>query len=301
MWLVSLLAIRLYASECLALRDDTVTAADLASVAPAFGTLPPAARVAFAPAPGVTRWISPGELVRIGRQQGITAEPVGICLSRQVQTLDQERVLTAMRAAGPDYEIELLGFGPREAPSGRLEFSARTLPHVPRQPSVPVVQWRGRLVSDNGRAFPIWTRARITVRRPGLVAGKAIAAGQVIESDALSEVELADYPGWDPPLADAALITGRRARRDIAPNAPIHAPLLALRRDIERGDSVTVQLPGEATLTAQAESPGRTGETILVRNPLTGRRFPSKVTGVGKAIMSPDRSKPPEVATDDHP
>ena len=65
------------------------------------------------------------------------------------------------------------------------------------------------------------------------------------------------------------------------------------------GDTVTVEIPvtaaegadmDAATLTAQAESPGHAGETILLRNPLTGRRFSSRVTGVGRAVMKPERS-----------
>lgn len=321
MWRVSLLALiavriwplELWAAspECLPLRHDAVTAADLAPLAPAFGTLPGPVRVAWAPAPGVTRWISPGELVRIGHQLGIAVEPTGVCLARVVELLERETLLAAMRAAGAGYEIELAGFGPVELPAGRLEFSARGLPHLPRPAlptlAVPIVQWRGRLVSESGRAFPVWARARVSVRRPGLVTLRPLEAGQIVEDAAIRRVELIDYPAWEAPLADTALAIGRRVRRRIATGSPILPQLLALRRDVERGDSVEIDLltteistgpkepnGGEASakLTAQAESPGRVGELILLKNPLTGRRFSSKVTGVGRAEMTPPRTGP---------
>jgi flagella basal body P-ring formation protein FlgA len=302
MWRVSVLllvAAHAPASDCLSVRGDQITAADLAPLAPSFGTLPPAARMAWAPVPGVTRWISPGELARIGRQQGIAAEPVGICVAQAVETLDRERVLAAMRRAGADYTIELLSFGPRETPPGRIEFSVRRLPPLPRRADIPAVQWRGHLINESGRAYPIWARARITVRRTGLVTVAAIGAGELLNADALRPAELIEYPAWEAPLADPELPLGRRARRAIAAGSPVLPRMLSLRRDVERGDSVEVELPGEATLTAQAESPGRTGETILLRNPLTGRRFPCRVTGVGRARVTPEHQA--KVANDDHP
>ncbi len=289
-------------AECLALIDDAITAAHLAPLAPAFSALPGPTRVAWAPAPGVTRWISRGELIRLGHQHGLAipadSTATGVCIIRLVEPLDREKVLAAMRAAGPAYEVDLISYGPKETPPGRLEFSAQTLPHPPRPANrtlaPPLIQWRGRVVSAAGRFFPVWARARIVVRRPALVAVRPISPGEIVAADAIERLELVDYPGWEAPLADPAVAIGRRARRAIAARSPLLAPLLALRRDIERGDSVTVELPGEATLTAEADSPGRTGETILLRNPLTGRRFPSKVTGAGKAqIQAARRPVPP--------
>jgi flagella basal body P-ring formation protein FlgA len=301
MWLVSLAPLLLVAAECLPLRTDVVTAADLAAVVPAFGQLPAATQVGLAPAPGVTRWIAPGELVRIGRQQGLTVAAVGVCLFRVVETLDRARVLAAMQTAGPSFEIELLSFGPGEVPPGEIEFRSRALPPVPRQAGLPIVFWRGRLVGETGRAFPVWARARIMTRRRGLVMRHAVRAGQTIDDGAVEQVELTDYPGWAAPLADKSLVLGRRARRAIAARAPLTAQLLRVRREVERGDSVTVTLPGEATLTAQAESPGRKGEMILLKNPLTGRRFSSKVTGVGQAVVAAETKPAHPEGDDDRP
>lgn len=316
---------------CIALRSEAVTAADLAGVQAALGTLPGQTRVAWAPAPGVTRWIPAGELARIARQFGIAVSPEplleerqGLCLVRLVEAMDREKLLAAMHAAGPCYEIELISFGPASVPPGRLQFSSKNLPHLPRSPQlpaemasglpaavppaislqgshIPVIQWRGQLISESGRAFPVWARARVSVRRPGLVARRALEVGQIVGDDAIERVELIDYPAWEAPLTELGLAAGRRVRRAIPAFTPLLPQLLALRRDVERGDLVEVELPagermgepeGEAsaTLTAEAESPGRTGEMILLKNPLTGRRFSSKVTAVGRAVMMPERA-----------
>ncbi len=301
MWLVSLLLLTAEASDCLQLRSDAFNAADLAALVPAFAVLPGATRVAWAPAPGVTRWISSGELVRIGRQFGIVVPPIGICLSREVKPLDRTEVISALQAAAPSVQIELLAFGPSEAPPGKLEFLAKALPRLPREGGVPTVQWRGRLVTDSGRAYPVWTRVRLTLRRPRLIAARDLLPGTVIDTGAIEVSALEEYPGWDTPLADPALAIGRRVRRAIAAQSPILPQLLTLRRDIERGDQVTITLPGEATVTTQAESSGRTGETILLRNPLTGRRFPAKVTGAGSASMTPSPTRPKEDSDADRP
>ena len=62
------------APDCLLLRQEAVTAADLAPGLPAFAALPGLTPVAWAPVPGVTRWIPPGELARLGRQFGRSEE-----------------------------------------------------------------------------------------------------------------------------------------------------------------------------------------------------------------------------------
>ena len=282
-------------AECMRLAGEAVTAGELAQVAPEFAALPAETRVAWAPAPGVTRWIAAGELARIGRQHGLTVTGAGVCLMRAVAKLGREQLLEAMRTAGRDtagrdfggrdLAIELLAFGPAEAPPGKLEFNAKSLPPLPRQEGAPVVQWRGRLVTESGRSYPVWARARLTVKRAALVTLRPVGAGELLEASAVERVEVMEYPGWEAPVGELELAVGRRLRRAVAPRTRVLPQWLAVKRDVERGDAVAVTLPGEATLTAQAESPGRAGETILLKNPLTGRRFPSKVTGAGRATM----------------
>ncbi len=304
MWLASLLiagplASALLAASCVQVRGEQITPQDLAPVIPAFGSLSPGLRLGWAPVPGVTRWLSAGDLTRLARQHGVDVTPAavpasGLCLTRLVTALPREAVLTALAAALPQAQIELLGYGPNEAPPGQLEFAAKTLPPLPRQPGVPIVVWRGRLRTEFGRSLPVWVRARIAVTRPVVMARRDLEAGQLLTPDDLEQKEVAEYAGWIPPLADSAPLLGRRLRRALPAHLPVLPHLLAPQRDIERGDEVAVALPGEATLTARAESPGRVGDTVLLKNPLNGRRFPSKVTAPGRAVLLPPLEHPPE-------
>ena len=59
-------------------------------------------------------------------------------------------------------------------------------------------------------------------------------------------------------------------------------------REVERGEQVAVEVSsGAARLTFQAEaaSAGRTGESVVVKNPENGRLFSAKVRGKGKVAI----------------
>lgn len=304
MWLASFLiagplASALLAAACIEVRGEQITPQDLAPAIPAFASLAPDLRLGWAPVPGVTRWLSAGDLTRFARQHGVDVTPAsvpasGLCLTRRVAALPRTDLLSALAAALPHARIELLGYGPTEVPPGQLEFTAKTLPPLPRQPGVPIVVWRGRLRTEFGRSVPVWVRARIAVTRVVVAARRDLEAGQLLAADDLEQKEVAEYAGWTAPLADSAALLGRRLRRALPAHMPVLPHLLSPQRDIERGDEVAVTLPGEATLTARAESPGRVGDTVLLKNPLNGRRFPSKVTAPGRAVLLPTLDHPPE-------
>jgi hypothetical protein len=60
-------------------------------------------------------------------------------------------------------------------------------------------------------------------------------------------------------------------------------------REVERGDRITVEVTsGAARLAfeAIAESAGRQGESVLVRNPENGHMFQAKVLGDGKVVIN---------------
>ena len=58
--------------------------------------------------------------------------------------------------------------------------------------------------------------------------------------------------------------------------------------DLERGERVAVEVSsGAAVLTFQAEaaSAGRTGDSVVVKNPENGRLFSAKVQSKGKVVV----------------
>ena len=72
---------------------------------------------------------------------------------------------------------------------------------------------------------------------------------------------------------------------------PVWARVRALEqtKDVVRGERVKVEVHAGAAqlnLEGRAESGGRTGETVSVLNPKTGKRFYAQVTGKGKVLVS---------------
>jgi flagella basal body P-ring formation protein FlgA len=81
---------------------------------------------------------------------------------------------------------------------------------------------------------------------------------------------------------------GRAATRTIEPGVPIYASMLEVPLAVERGDTVTVEVTSGAAMLvfeALAESPGRAGESILIRNPENGRYFRARVEARGKVSI----------------
>jgi flagella basal body P-ring formation protein FlgA len=86
-------------------------------------------------------------------------------------------------------------------------------------------------------------------------------------------------------IADAA---GRVARRTIAAGTAIRPEWLEAPKEILRGETVQVEVVrGGAHLRLEgvAQASGAIGETIVVENPTSKRRFPARVEGKGKVVV----------------
>ena len=89
-----------------------------------------------------------------------------------------------------------------------------------------------------------------------------------------------------PIWAKVRLIDESRIRLNYDAGRP--SPPVLNRKDVERGDPVRVEA-GSGTVRlafeARAESAGRTGDMILLKNPLNGQRFQARVEGKGKVSV----------------
>jgi flagella basal body P-ring formation protein FlgA len=77
-------------------------------------------------------------------------------------------------------------------------------------------------------------------------------------------------------------------QRAIHAGEPVYASMLVAPREVERGDKVAVEVSSGAAMLAfeaTAESSGRTGDSIVVRNPENGRLFSAKVEAKGKVSV----------------
>jgi flagella basal body P-ring formation protein FlgA len=279
-----LLAAIIPALACQVIDADRIFGKDVAAASPVFAMLDANLEIGAAPFPGVQRVLRPEALVRLAKQNGIVlSEPAGaICFERATQPLTVEQILPALRQALglADATIELLDFSRFGVPHGTLEFSKSSL--------MPNGLWRGRLVYDQNRSMPVWVKARITVERTWVEASETLAAGKSIEQSQLI-MKTGPRSALDTAfVASLELVSGRRPVRTLVAGTPIAPPMLMIAHDIERGDRVAVEVKvGSAILDFQAtaESSGRAGDSIMIKNPENGRSFQAKIQDKGHVLV----------------
>jgi flagella basal body P-ring formation protein FlgA len=136
--------------------------------------------------------------------------------------------------------------------------------------------------------MPVWVKARITVQRTWVEAGESLVVGKTIDASQLNVRTGPRFP-FEPPLVESMqLLVGRKPVRTLAAGTPIALAMLAVAHDVERGDRVEVEVKvGAAILdfAATAESSGRTGDSILVKNPDNGHTFQAKIQDKGHVLV----------------
>ncbi len=277
------------AAGCITVDGEHIRAADLAAAVPAFASLAPDETLGYAPSPGARRMLGPRELERIAGRHGLTLPAAStLCVERAMERLTQERVLGTLRAAipNPEARIELLEFSRYPVPRGELEFT-RSGYAPPPDPKVPVV-WRGRLKYAGSRSVPVWARVRISVPGTRIVAAEDLPAGRPIQPSQL-RAEAAEVALFgDQGITSVDEAAGRIPRRPIRAGAPVAANTLDAPREVERGETVSVEVASGAaqlSLKAKAETAGRKGDLVMLRNPDNGRRFQARVEGQGKVTI----------------
>ena len=235
-------------------------------------------------------------------QQAASKRTAPLCLKRSAAPLQTGSILAALRTAAPGWGIELLDWPRGDYPVGRLEFSRSVLPRPPRtvqiqpgkiQPGgtrpgeIWPVTWRGVLAGSSGRRYPVWARVRLSEERVVIEATEALAAGEPLEPARLRRATREEYPLWPVPLTRIEETHGHGARRPIPAGRAVLASDLAPLPAIRRGDMVTLEVISGNTrlqLEVKAEANAQTGQTVLLKNSLNGRRFPARVIAPGKAV-----------------
>jgi len=273
------------ALACHLVEGDRISGKDLAMANPWFAGLDPALEIAPTPLPGVPRVFHPAELMRLGRSNGITwAAPVSeVCFERATEPLTAEELLPVLRSAlGIDgARIEILDFSHAGVPKGKMEFTRSGL-------SAGGV-WRGQVVYAEARSVPVWARVRVSVERTWVEANETLPAGKPISRAQLVERSGPRFPFGPVALDSMELAAGREPIRTMKPGEAIFASVLISPREVERGDRVeVVVMSGDAKieLLAEAETSGRFGELVMVRNPDNGRHFQARVDGKDKVLIT---------------
>lgn len=278
-------------AQCVPVSGARILAGDMARAVPVFAGMAPELALGYAPAPGARRTYGPAELARLARGYGLAVEPgVEVCFISPVETLTREWVAAALRVAMPAARIELMEFSRQPVPAGELRFPVSGLQMV--QATGSPLLWRG-VVSAPGRDdFPVWAKVRIQVSGKRVVATEALAAGRPIERAQLREEPYQGPPG----LPDLSQVAGWVPRRPIPADTAIERQWLDAPADVLRGEPVRVEIrSGRARviLEAEAQSSGRRGQVIGVRNPANGKILRARVADRGQAVLEAD---PEEIA-----
>jgi flagella basal body P-ring formation protein FlgA len=269
---------------CQVIDGDRILGKDVAAASPLFAALDPRIEVSAAPLAGVSRILRPEEIVHLAKQNGIALDgpAEAICFERVTETLTAERLLPELqKALGlENASIKILGFSRFGVPRGTFEF--------PKSSLMPNGLWRGRVLYGENHSMPVWVKTRITVERTWVEASETLVVGKPIEASQLNLRTGPRFP-FDPPLAESMqVLLGRKPARTLAAGTPVALAMLAIAHDVERGDRVEVEVTvGRAILDfeATAESSGRTGDSILVKNPENGHSFLAKIQNKGHVVV----------------
>jgi flagella basal body P-ring formation protein FlgA len=276
---------------CLPVEGSKVTAADLARADVRFAALEPGTAFGYAPAPGAHRIFRRAELTRLAASQNLSLDGgADICVMRALEPLDPERLLDSMRAALAPLEalIELVETARFQVPLGVLEFPASGLARPPLGDPAAAVIWRGYVRYAGGSRYPIWAKVKVSIHVTRIVAAEDLRPGRPIQAGQVREETGGGFPAGDPLVSTLEEVVGRVPRRVIPAGSPIARAALALARDVERGDPVRVEASaGSASveLSGRAETGGAVGDTVVVRNPGSGKSFKARVSGKGSVAV----------------
>jgi flagella basal body P-ring formation protein FlgA len=279
---------------CTPVEGDRILGQHLAQALPVFRALPPDALLGSTPPPGTRRTFHAAELASLAERYSIRLDsPPDVCFEWPMETLGRDRILIAMRDSlqAPQARIEIAEASLLPVPRGRLEFPRETLgkPASPAQKD-PVL-WRGAVVYGGDHRFPVWAKVWVKAPCERFIAAETVKPGQPIDARQVRVERGECFPAppvtGETPLSPVGLVSAR----PIAAGTEIHPALLAPPNDVNRGDAVHVEVRGGAVrlaFTAKAESSGRSGDFVAVRNPSSNKLFRARVDGQDSVLVQTD-------------
>ncbi len=272
--------------------NDRILGEDLAQALPAFlNKIPGDTVIGFSPTPGARRVFKSLELQRIGAPYGIAVpENAEACFEWRLQTLTDDSVRAAIRESlqSPSANIDVLAISRNQAPAGKISFPiSGLLASTLTGPDTPVT-WRGEVLYHGSRTFSVWARVKISATMTRVVATQLILPGQTVSPEQIRIETYDDFPLRNDIARNLEEVVGRMPRRAIRMGLPIFRSDLIEPLQVKRGDLVDVTaISGAAQLhmPALAETPGRQGDMISLKNPHSGKIFRGRVEGKDKALV----------------
>lgn len=280
-------------STCTPIEADHIVAADLARAVPEFSAAPPAAEIGYAPAPGVRRVIRIDELRRLATRFNVrlTSERE-VCFAWPLAPVSANDAAAAMKKSlgAPQANIQVVQLSNRAAPHGELVFPLPGLIPPADRRTGPAL-WRGYVSYAGSRRFDLWAKVKISAPTTRVVASSDIAAGRVIQAADVRLETIDDFPVWKQVARQLDEVVGHIAQRGIQKGRAVLRTEVSEPVAVSAGEIVHVDVEsGRAhiKLDALAESSGRTGDMIRLRNPRSGKYFRARVEGKGKVLVMPD-------------
>jgi len=272
---------------CLALSPgaEYIRAGDLAAPLPQWNEIAADTQLVPGPIPGVQRIFRVAELRRLAAKWGVAeGEERDLCFAIPVAPPDPARMLAAMQRALPAARIEILETSRQAAPEGEFQFPRNSL-----LPNAAASYWHGYVGYGHARRFPVWARVKVVVSQERVVAVRDLKQGVPLEAAQLKLETLDSLPQTSPFVSAIADAVGRVPRRSIAAGTPIRPEWLENAKDVQRGETVQVEVVvGAAHLRLEgvAAAAGAVGETIDVENPISRRRFRARIAARGKVVVA---------------
>lgn len=290
----ALLLMRLLSGACIDIEEDRILARHLREQIPEFQRISADAVIGLAPRPGLRRILPSYELSGFARKHHISiGASHDVCVVRTALTMTPDALHSVLlnslqRIAGTegDVSLELLEHTRTPVPAGRMEFLESGISPT----DIHGTQlWRGTVVSPGGDRYPVWAKVRLQQKCRTVVPRETIPVGTSISETQL-EVVTRQLPFGANKLtfADPGQLTGRVAARELAAERIISRKDVLAKREIQAGDTVAVTATTGGAflrLEAIAESSGIAGGSVVLKNPISGKRFRATVAGTGRATV----------------
>jgi len=289
-------------AACQLIEGDRITGAHLGQAQPEWRALPADLLVAWAPVPGVQRVLDPAQLNRLGRRYGLPPATQPVCFEYAMVAVDPAEIERAVRAAvtrtgHQAVSIEILDHSRFPLPRGEMEVSLAAASAAPAGASGSLLQ--GRVRYGGRRTHPFWARVRIEILQDRWIAARDLQPGEKLRAEDWRREPVRSVLGTGPAAPAGDPPAGMTPRRAIRQSEPYDKRQMVPRADVLRGESIRVAIRSNGarlSFQSQAETSGRHGERILLRNPLSGRRFAAVITGPGQACLDLDQSHTTETA-----
>ncbi len=281
-----------HSGPCEMIANDRILGADLARAVPAFvNKIPGDTVIGYSPTPGTRRVFKSVELQRLAAPYGVALDgQPEVCFEWNTQPLTEDVVRAAIRDSLqlPDAHVDVLAISGNQAPAGKVRFPiAGLLASTLTGPDTPVT-WRGEVLYQGSRKFSVWARVKVSATTTRVVATQLILPGETVAPDAVRVETYDDFPLRNDIARNLEEVVGRMPRRAIRMGLPVFRSDLIEPFQVQRGDMVDVTAISGATqlhLAAVAETSGRQGDIISLKNPRSGKFFRARIEGKNRALV----------------